>query len=92
MANQHPAPALDTLESIARYLAEAFDAGDPARIATALASVADATGFPELAAATGTPREALRASLQSGQLSMDVTLAIMKVIDLHLPPRTGSGS
>jgi probable addiction module antidote protein len=90
MADQHRSPSLDTLEAIAAFLAHAFEAGDAEQIATALNAVSGTAALPELAAAAGLPRDALRASLQSGELSLEDTLAIMKVIDLHLPPRTGA--
>ena len=80
-----PAAALDTLEAVALYLADAFETGDAASIAVALAAVSRARGMAELAAATGIGREQLRSALGSGELSLDITLAIMKVIDLHLP-------
>jgi probable addiction module antidote protein len=78
---------LDTLESIAVFLADAFDSGDAGRVSAALAVVADAPALPELAAAAGLARHELAASMISGAMSLDATLAIMKVIDLHLPPR-----
>jgi probable addiction module antidote protein len=74
---------LDTLEDIAAFLAGAFESGDADGIAAALAQVAHAGGFPQLAAATGVPGAELAAAMQSGEMSLDMTLAIMKVIDLH---------
>jgi probable addiction module antidote protein len=79
--------SLDTLEALSAFLADAFESGDPAHTSAALLAAAGAKAFPELAAAAGIPRDALAQSLTSGQLSLDTTLAIMKVIDLHLPPR-----
>jgi probable addiction module antidote protein len=92
MTEQRPstddlAAALDSLEAIAVFLADAFDSGDAAQMASALGVVARAKGMPELAAAAGLPRDQLAHSLNSGELSLDATLAIMKVIDLHLPGR-----
>jgi probable addiction module antidote protein len=79
-------PALDSLEEVAAYLANAFESGDGAHLANALATVARSKGVGELAAAAGLPREQLKDALNSGELSLEDTLAIMKVIDLHLPP------
>jgi probable addiction module antidote protein len=79
--------ALGTLEDIAAYLAAAFEAGDAGLLAAALAAVARAPGLPHLAAAAGLPRAELAAALAAGEMSLDTTLAIMKVIDLHMPPR-----
>jgi len=78
-------PALDTLEAIAAYLAAAFESGDADRLTRALASVAQADGLAELAAATGLPRAQLAEALNAGEMSLDTTLTIMKVIDLHQP-------
>lgn len=74
---------LDTLEDIAAHLAAAFESGDAATIAAALAQVAHAGGFPQLAAATGLPGAELAAAIESGEMSLESTLALMKVIDLH---------
>jgi len=78
-------PALDTLEAIAAYLAAAFESGDAERLTRALASVARADGLAELAAATGLPRAQLAEALTAGEMSLETTLTIMKVIDLHQP-------
>ena len=78
-------PALDTLEAVAAYLASAFESGDPDLLTRALASVAQADGLAELAAATGLPRAQLAEALSAGEMSLDTTLTIMKVIDLHRP-------
>jgi probable addiction module antidote protein len=79
------AESLDPLESIAVHLADAFETGDAEVIASALNAVTSSPGFADLAAAAGYPREELADALQSGALPLDMTLAIMKVIDLHLP-------
>lgn len=80
-----PADALDSLEAVAVFLADTFETGDPEYVASALGVVARAKGMAELAAAAGLERGALKDALTAGQLSLDATLAIMKVIDLHLP-------
>jgi DNA-binding phage protein len=51
----------------------------------ALAKVADAEGLALLAAAAGLPRAQLADAMRAGEMSLDTTLAIMKVIDLHMP-------
>lgn len=78
-------PALDTLEAVAAYLASAFESGDPDLLTRALASVAQADGLAELAAATGLPRAQLAEALNAGEMSLETTLTLMKVIDLHRP-------
>lgn len=85
-----PALVLDSLENLAVFLADAFESGDAGRVADALALVARSPGMTELAAAAGLPRGQLESALGAGELKLDVTLAIMKVIDLHLPPRTSA--
>jgi DNA-binding phage protein len=80
-----PGPQLDTLEGIAIHLADAFDSGNPDQIASALSAVAVSPAAAELAAAAGYPRQQLNDALLNGELPLDMTLGIMKVIDLHLP-------
>ena len=82
--NMDPGP-LDTLEAVAAWLAAAFESGDAEAMAVALAKVADADGLASLAAAANLPCAQLAASMRAGAMSLDTTLAIMKVIDLHMP-------
>jgi len=77
--------ALNTLEAVAAYLAAAFESGDADAMAVALAKVADASGLDALAAAANLPRAPLADAMRAGEMSLDTTLAIMKVIDLHMP-------
>jgi len=76
---------LNTLEAVAAYLAAAFESGDADAMAAALAEVADSDGLPALAAAANLPRAELADAMRAGEMSLDTTLAIMKVIDLHMP-------
>jgi probable addiction module antidote protein len=81
-----PDPAtLGTLEGVAAYLAAAFESGNADAMTVALARVADAEGLAALAAAAGLPRAQLAEAMRAGEMSLDTTLAIMKVIDLHMP-------
>ena len=84
-ASGDAAAALTSLDALAVYLAAAFESGDTAVLVEALAVAARAEGTTHLAAAAGLPQASLRAAFASGELSLDATLAIMKVIDLHLP-------
>jgi probable addiction module antidote protein len=77
--------ALNTLEAVAAYLAAAFESGDADAMAVALAKVADSSGLDALAAAANLPRAQLADAMRAGEMSLDTTLAIMKVIDLHMP-------
>jgi probable addiction module antidote protein len=85
-----PDPVLDTLEAVAAYLAAAFESGDAERLTRALASVAESGGLGDLAAATGLQRAQLAEALSAGEMSLETTLAIMKVIDLHAPGEGGA--
>ena len=76
--------ALDSLDAIADCLAEAFEDGEGQLVAAALLAVSQAPGLPGLAAAVGVPREQLQMALASGEFDLDLTLEIMKVVDLHM--------
>ncbi|KFI06914.1 hypothetical protein [Massilia sp. BSC265] len=83
--NTPPNPAeLDSLDSIADCLADAFEDGDGAVITVAMQAVARAPGLGALAAAVGIPREELQAALVAEEFNLDLTLEIMKVVDLHM--------
>lgn len=84
-ASGDAAASLTTLEALAAWLAAAFESGDTAVLVEALAVASRAEGTTHLAAAAGLPQAQLRAAFANGELSLDATLAIMKVIDLHLP-------
>jgi probable addiction module antidote protein len=77
--------SLNTLDAVAAYLAAAFESGDADAMAVALARVAQSDGLASLAAAANLPRAELADAMRTGEMSLDATLAIMKVIDLHLP-------
>ena len=77
-------PSLDSLDAIADCLADAFEDGDGAVITAAMRAVAQAPGLGELAAAVGMPREELQAALTADEFNLDLTLEIMKVVDLHM--------
>ncbi|MBD8656668.1 hypothetical protein IFT68_13675 [Oxalobacteraceae sp. CFBP 13730] len=76
--------SLDSLDAIADCLAEAFEDGDGAVITAALQAVAQAPALGELAASVGMPRDGLQAAMTAGEFDMDLTLEIMKVVDLHM--------
>jgi probable addiction module antidote protein len=80
-----PAAQLATLEALAAWLAAAFESGDAGTLQGALSVAARAEGTTHLAAAAGIPQAELRHAFASGEMSMSATLAIMKVIDLHIP-------
>lgn len=83
-----PAAQLTTLEAVCAWLAAAFESGEVAVLTDAFAHAAGAAGTTHLAAAAGLAQADLRHAFATGQMSMATTLAIMKVIDLHLPRGT----
>lgn len=86
--NTPPNPAaLDSLDAIADCLADAFEDGDGAAITAAMRTVAQAPALGALAAAVGMPREELQAALVAEEFNLDLTLEIMKVVDLHMSGR-----
>jgi len=86
MADSTPnSTSLDTLEAVAACLAAAFESGDADQVGAALHAVADSAGLAHLAAAASLPRAQLADAMRAGEMSLDATLAIMKVIDLHMP-------
>lgn len=60
-----PAPYLDSEETIAAYLTDILEAGDPALLAAALGDIARARGMTEIAKASGITREALYKALRA---------------------------
>lgn len=76
---------LNTLEAVAAYLAAAFESGNADAMTVALARVAQSDGLAALAAAANLPRTQLAEAMLAGEMSLDTTLAIMKVVDLHMP-------
>lgn len=85
LSNYDPAEALDNLEGVAMFLADAFETGDKAYVAKALGIVARSKGLAELSTAASVPREQLHAAFESGEIELDTLLEVMKVVDLHLP-------
>jgi len=60
-----PAEYLDTPESIATYMTEALETGDPAFVADALGVIARARGMSEVAREAGVSRESLYRALSA---------------------------
>ncbi len=85
MNTDDPAAQLTSLEALSAYLAAAFESGDGTILTDAFAQAARAEGTTHLAAAAGLPQAELRHAFATGEMSMATTLAIMKVIDLHMP-------
>jgi len=73
-------------ETIAAYLTEALDSGDPRYIAKALGAVARARGgMAQLARETGLTREALyRALSETGNPELGTALKVMRALGIRL--------
>ncbi len=73
-------------ETVAAYLTEALDSGDPRHLAKALGAVARARGgMARLARQTGLTREALYRSLgESGNPELGTALKVMRALGIRL--------
>ena len=92
LTNFDPAELLDSDETIAAFMADAFESGDAGYIAQALGVVARARGMSEIARETGLSREQLYRSFSArGNPTLKTTLAVMKALHIDLtakPART----
>ena len=80
-----PAESLDSPESIAIFMADAFETGDAAYIAKALGVVARAKGMSEIARETGLSREQLyRSFSDKGNPTLKTTLTVMRAIGVDM--------
>jgi probable addiction module antidote protein len=80
-----PAEYLDDSDSIAAYMTEALETGDPAFIADALGVVARARGMTEVAREAGVSRESLyRALSADGNPEFATVLLVMRALGLRL--------
>jgi probable addiction module antidote protein len=80
-----PAEYLDDRESIAAYMTDALEAGDPAFIADALGVVARARGMSEVAREAGVSRESLyRALSVGGNPEFATVLRVVRALGLRL--------
>ena len=80
-----PAEYLDDSESIAAYMSEALETGDPAFIADALGVVARARGMSEVARQSGLSRESLyRALSAEGNPEFATILKVIRALGLQL--------
>ena len=80
-----PAEYLDDGESIAAYMSEALESGDPAFIADALGVIARAKGMSEVARKAGLSRESLyRALSTDGNPEFATVLRVVQALGLQL--------
>ena len=83
-----PAEMLDSDTAIEIFLTEAMETGDAKFIASALGVVARSKGMSNIARQTGLAREHLYKSLsETGNPTLETTLAVMKAIGFHLTPK-----
>jgi probable addiction module antidote protein len=80
-----PAEYLDDSESVAAYMTEALESGDPAFVADALGVVARARGMTEVAREAGVSRESLyRALSADGNPEFATVLRVVQALGLQL--------
>jgi len=88
-----PAEDLGSQESIAVFMAEAFQTNDVAYIAHALGVVARAKGMAQIAGQTGLSREQLyRSFSQKGNPTLKTTLAVMRALGVQLTASTNAAA
>lgn len=84
-----PASALNSPESIAIFMADAFETGDASYIAKALGVVARAQGMTEISRKTGLSREQLyRSFSEKGNPTLKTTLAVMNAIGVNITAKS----
>jgi probable addiction module antidote protein len=80
-----PAEYLDTPESIAAYMTEALETGDPSFVADALGVIARARGMSEVAREAGVSRESLyRALSADGNPEFGTVMRVAHALGLRL--------
>jgi probable addiction module antidote protein len=80
-----PAEYLDDPESIAAYMTEALETGDPAFVADALGVIARARGMTEVAREAGVSRESLyRALSADGNPEFGTVMRVAQALGLRL--------
>ncbi|MBZ3691632.1 addiction module antidote protein [Phyllobacterium calauticae] len=80
-----PARYLDTPESQAELLSDAFETGDASYIADALGIVARAKGMTQIAREAGVTREALYKTLSAkGDPKLTTLLGVLKALGVQL--------
>jgi probable addiction module antidote protein len=81
---------IDTPESQAELLSDAFDSGDAGYIANALGVVARARGMTGIAKEAGVTREALYKALsERGDPRLSTLLGVMKALHIKLSATAG---
>lgn len=87
------AEILDDEETIAGYLAEAFESGDPAEIARSLGTVARARGMTEIARQARVSRESLyRALSERGNPKLSTLVKVMRACGVQLSVTPGKAA
>ena len=85
------AEVLKSDQSIADFMAAAFETNDPAYIAHALGVVARAKGMTQIASQTGLSREQLYRSFSAeGNPTLRTTLAVMKALGIEFSAKPAS--
>lgn len=83
-----PAAALVDPETIAIFIADAFESGDAGLIANALGIVARAKGMSKIAEESGLSREMLyRSFSEKGNPTLKTMLAVMRAVGVDMTAR-----
>ncbi|TPG86714.1 putative addiction module antidote protein [Pseudomonas caspiana] len=83
-----PAAALVDPETIAIFIADAFESGDVGLIANALGIVARAKGMSKIAEESGLSREMLyRSFSEKGNPTLKTMLAVMRAVGVDMTAR-----
>lgn len=84
---------LDTPESQAELLSDAFATGDAGYIANALGVIARARGMSQVAKDAGVTREALYRSLSpDGDPKLSTLLSVVKALGVHLSAQSNAAN
>src|SRR5450631_967950 len=92
LTSYDPAEDLTSDETIAIFMAEAFQTNDVGYISHALGVVARARGMAQIAGQTGLSREQLyRSFSQNGNPTLKTTLAVMNALGIELTAKAVRG-
>lgn len=88
-----PAADLTSDETIAIFMAEAFQTNDAGYVAHVLGVVARAKGMAQIAGQTGLSREQLyRSFSENGNPTLKTTLAVMKALGIELTAKVAAAA
>ena len=93
LTTNDPSADLSSDETIAIFMAEAFQTHDAGYVAHALGVVARAKGMAQIAGQTGLSREQLyRSFSENGNPTLKTTLAVMKALGIELTAKVAAAA